>query len=233
MTINYTKFPRSEAVARSLSDISSTQDFATIGLSPYRRLGKRLFDIFLVLLSAPFVVPLVLVLALLIAREGGRPFYTQIRVGRGGRMFRMWKLRSMVVDADARMAAHLAADPEARREWDETQKLRNDPRITRFGRFLRMSSLDELPQLWNVLIGDMSLVGPRPMMPDQQEIYPGRAYYALRPGITGYWQTAGRNRTSFAARAHYDAEYVRNLSLPTDAAILMRTVRVVIDCTGY
>jgi exopolysaccharide production protein ExoY len=198
----------------------------------YRNGGKRLLDVVLVLLAAPFVVPLVLMMALVVARDGGSPFYTQARVGKGGRVFRMWKLRSMVVDADARMVVHLAENPEARREWDETQKLRNDPRITPFGQLLRKSSMDELPQLWNVLIGDMSLVGPRPMMTSQTALYPSTAYYALRPGITGYWQTAGRNKTTFAARAHFDTAYEAELSFATDLTVLARTVGVVVKGTG-
>jgi len=198
----------------------------------YRRGFKRALDVALVLLAAPFVVPLVAGLAIAVAREGGRPFYTQNRVGMGGRVFRMWKLRSMVVDADTRMVAHLDSDPEARREWDETQKLRNDPRITPFGQFLRKSSLDELPQLWNVFTGDMSLVGPRPMMTCQTALYPSTGYYAVRPGITGYWQTAGRGKTTFAARADYDDAYERDLSLVTDLAVLTRTVGVVVNGTG-
>jgi lipopolysaccharide/colanic/teichoic acid biosynthesis glycosyltransferase len=193
---------------------------------------KRAFDVAAVLLAAPVIVPLVLTLALLVARDGGQPFYTQFRVGRGGRPFRMWKLRSMVRDADARMAEYLDANPDARAEWDSTQKLRADPRITRFGQFLRKSSLDELPQLWNVLTGEMSLVGPRPMMLNQQALYPGTAYFALRPGITGYWQTEGRNRTTFEARADFDAVYERELSLMTDLRILVRTVGVVWRGTG-
>ena len=100
----------------------------------------------------------------------------------------------MVVDAERRLAEHLAGDPAARAEWDTTQKLKNDPRITPIGRLIRKSSLDELPQLWNVLRGDMSLVGPRPMMPDQTALYPGRAYYALRPGLTGFWQICAATR---------------------------------------
>ena len=199
----------------------------------YRNIVKRALDVSAILLAAPVVVPMVAGLALMIRRDGGMSFYTQQRVGKDGRHFKMWKLRSMVSDADARMEAYLAANPEARREWDETQKLKRDPRITPFGRFLRRSSLDELPQLWNVLIGDMSLVGPRPMMLNQQDLYPGTAYYALRPGITGHWQTAGRNQTSFEARAEYDTDYEKQVSLATDAKILLRTVSVVMKCTGY
>jgi exopolysaccharide production protein ExoY len=198
----------------------------------YRNFVKRLLDVLLVLLGAPFVLLLVLVLAVLVALEGGKPFYQQERVGRGGRIYRMWKLRSMEVDADQKLAAYLGANPEARAEWDHTQKLRSDPRITRMGRFLRRSSLDELPQLWNVLLGDMSLVGPRPMMPSQRSLYPGEAYYALRPGITGLWQVAARNESGFAARASYDAEYDRTLSFGTDFRILASTILVVTRGTG-
>ena len=200
---------------------------------PYRRMFKRALDVTAIVLSVPVIVPVVGVLALLVAREGGNPFYTQMRVGRNGKKFRMWKLRSMVLDADARMNDYLQSNPTARAEWDKTQKLQNDPRITTVGRLLRKSSLDELPQLWNVLMGDMSLVGPRPMMISQQLMYPGTAYYSLRPGITGYWQTAGRNRTTFEARAEYDTAYEAALSLKTDVEILMRTVSVVLKGTGY
>jgi lipopolysaccharide/colanic/teichoic acid biosynthesis glycosyltransferase len=199
----------------------------------YRHGVKRLFDTLAVLAALPVVLPLILVLALLVARDGGSPFYRQTRVGRGGRLYSMWKLRSMVVDADARLAAHLEANPAARAEWESTQKLKCDPRITRFGRLIRKTSLDELPQLLNVLVGDMSLVGPRPMMPEQQEMYPGRAYYALRPGITGIWQVSERNNCTFADRARFDAAYERDVSLGTDLKLLMATVRVVLRGTGY
>lgn len=198
----------------------------------YRNLAKRALDVLAILAAAPVIVPVVAALAYGVARDGGKPFYSQLRVGKNGKSFRMWKLRSMVLDADQRMEAYLASDPAARAEWDSTQKLRNDPRITSFGAFLRRSSLDELPQLWNVFRGDMSLVGPRPMMLEQRALYPGTAYYALRPGVTGYWQTAGRNRTTFEARAEYDDVYERDLSLGTDMMILLRTVGVVVKGTG-
>lgn len=198
----------------------------------YRSLVKRPLDLLAVLLASPVVVPLVLLLALLVMMDGKNPFYAQRRIGRDGRIFRMWKLRSMVHDADQRLESYLAENPEARQEWDATQKLRNDPRVTPFGRALRASSMDELPQLWNVLTGEMSLVGPRPMMPEQQPLYSGEGYYRLRPGITGFWQTAGRNRTTFAARAWYDDRYERSLSFGSDMAILLRTVAVVLGRTG-
>lgn len=198
----------------------------------YRTMLKRPLDLSLVLLAAPVIIPLILLLAVLVMRDGGNPFYTQSRIGRNGRTYRMWKLRSMVVDADARLQSYLDANPEARAEWDLTQKLRNDPRVTRFGRLLRACSMDELPQLWNVVKGEMSLIGPRPMLPEQQAMYSGDAYFRLRPGITGLWQVAGRNRTSFTDRAIYDERYDRQLSLSSDAGILMRTVSVVLRRTG-
>jgi len=208
----------------------------TVAPSPaglYRSGFKRALDILLVLLSAPFVLPVILLLGLLVGRDGGSAFYCQDRVGRGGKVFRLWKLRSMVVDADRKLEAYLDGNPAARAEWDEHQKLKHDPRITGVGRLIRKASLDELPQLWNVLLGDMSLVGPRPMMPHQVQLYPGRAYYRLRPGLTGFWQISDRNATSFAARAAYDTQYNRRLSLLTDIMVLFATVWVVLRGTGY
>ena len=149
--------------------------------SIYHNLPKRALDLSLVVIGAMPVLLLVAVLALLVAGQGGRPFYRQLRVGQGGRQFWMWKLRTMRPDAEATLAALLAADPEARAEWARAQKLRADPRITRLGRMLRKTSLDELPQLWNVAKGDMSLVGPRPMMPEQQGLYPGRGLFPAAP----------------------------------------------------
>jgi lipopolysaccharide/colanic/teichoic acid biosynthesis glycosyltransferase len=198
----------------------------------YHRIFKRLLDIVLVTLSLPVVIPVVALMAVLVALDGSNPFYSQKRLGRAGRVFRMWKLRSMVPDADAHLARHLAEDPAARREWAVKQKLSRDPRITPIGRIMRKTSIDELPQLWNVLIGEMSLVGPRPMMVDQKPLYPGRAYYALRPGLTGPWQVSDRNACSFAERASYDTDYWRSVSLAEDVRLIAATVRVVLRGTG-
>lgn len=198
----------------------------------YRKVVKRALDVCVVVAAAPVILPVIGVLAGLVALDGGKPFYAQQRVGKEGRHFKMWKLRSMVSNADAKLADLLASDPAAKAEWDHTQKLRKDPRITRFGRLLRKTSLDELPQLWNVLTGEMSLVGPRPMMPSQTVLYPGTSYYALRPGITGLWQISGRNDTSFAARADFDASYDANLGLIEDLRILNKTFSVVVRGTG-
>lgn len=201
--------------------------------SAYVRFFKRPLDIAFVLIAAPIAIPVVAILVLTILLQGGRPFYSQMRVGRSGRSFRLWKLRTMIENADLRLAEYLARDDAARTEWDSTQKLKRDPRITTFGRFLRKSSLDELPQLWNVLRGDMSMVGPRPMMLEQAQIYPGADYYQLRPGVTGLWQISDRNDSTFAARANFDARYAAELSMTSDLAIIARTVGVVLRCTGY
>lgn len=199
----------------------------------YRRHGKRALDLFLVISTAFLTVPLILIAAALVALEGGAPFYSQPRIGRDGKVFRLWKLRTMVPDADAVLAAYLAENPEARREWERTQKLKNDPRITRVGRFLRKTSLDELPQLWNVLRGEMSLIGPRPMMCGQQALYPGTAYYRMLPGLSGFWQISERNEGEFRSRAMFDLQYERAMSLWTDLRVILRTIGVVLRCTGY
>ncbi|ESW60837.1 MAG: sugar transferase [Rhodobacter sp. CACIA14H1] len=199
---------------------------------PYRAVFKRVLDILLVLLALPVVLPLVLVLAVLIARDGHSPIYRQERIGRGGRSFMLWKLRTMVPDAKGQLDRYLAENAEARAEWDAYQKLDHDPRITAIGHFLRKSSLDEVPQLWNVLKGDMSLVGPRPMMPEQRSLYPGSAYYTLRPGVTGMWQVSDRNNSTFAERAEFDTDYAERVSLLTDIKLLLATVGVVMRCTG-
>ncbi len=199
----------------------------------YRNYLKRAFDLTAVLLSSIVVVPAIAVLALIIARDGSSPFYWNDRVGRFGRDFRMLKLRTMVPDADGMLRRYLEENPEAKAEWDSTQKLKNDPRITTIGRFLRKASLDELPQLWNVVTGDMSLVGPRPMMPSQRPLYEGLSYYALRPGITGIWQVSDRNESEFAKRVEYDRVYDETVSFGLDISLIMSTVKVVVRATGY
>ncbi|GGX48559.1 sugar transferase [Tateyamaria omphalii] len=182
----------------------------------------------------PFVLPWIALAALGIAlSDGANPFYSQDRVGRDGRVFRMWKLRSMVPNAKKLLEAHLGANPDARREWDAYQKLRHDPRITPIGRIIRKTSIDELPQLFNVLIGDMSLVGPRPIMTEQKRLYPGSAYFRLRPGITGFWQVSDRNDSTFAERAHFDTRYENECTFIVDLSIMARTVSVVVKANGH
>ena len=193
---------------------------------------KRCFDILVTLALAPMALAIVGVLVILVRRDGGSPFFCQPRVGRNGKIFRLWKLRTMVPDADQVLQSHLEQDPCARAEWDITQKLRLDPRITPMGRYLRKYSADELPQLWNVFVGQMSLVGPRPMCPEQQAQYPGIAYFQMRPGLTGLWQVSARNACSFAERATYDTEYADVMSFGKDIRILLQTPFVVLRGTG-
>ena len=199
----------------------------------YRSLFKRALDLLAVAILAIPVSLVVLFFAALVALDGKAPFYIQKRIGREGRIFKMVKLRSMVPNAKAKLDAYLAENPAEAREWEEKQKLLNDPRITPIGHLIRKTSMDELPQLWNVLIGDMSLVGPRPIMVDQKAIYPSSAYYDLRPGITGPWQVSSRNESSFAERAQFDAGYLNELSFASDARIMMKTVGVVLAANGH
>jgi lipopolysaccharide/colanic/teichoic acid biosynthesis glycosyltransferase len=222
-------------IGKNLGQPASTTGWVDVPHRPglYRNLFKRVFDLTAVIASAVIVVPVVAVLALIVARDGSSPFYWNDRVGRNGRTFRMLKLRTMVPDAERQLQRHLSENADARQEWDATQKLKNDPRITMIGWFLRKTSLDELPQLWNVLTGDMSLVGPRPMMPSQRPLYTGLAYYGLRPGITGLWQVSDRNESEFAKRVEFDMAYDDSLSFTTDLRLILATVRVVVRGTGY
>lgn len=197
-------------------------------------LAKRCFDFAVAALAIVFLSPALLTIALLIKIfDPGPVFYGHRRLGRQGAAFDCLKFRTMKVNAQEELRQILASDPAAAAEWEQTQKLRNDPRVTKLGAFLRKTSLDELPQLWNVFRGDMSLVGPRPMLPQQRALYPGRAYYRMRPGLTGPWQVSDRNAGSFAGRAEFDTEYHRSMSLLTDLTILVMTCWVVLRGTGY
>ncbi len=200
----------------------------------YRDRGKRVLDVAIVLLTLPVTLPLIVLGMLLLAFEGRQILFRQTRLGLGGKEFTMLKLRTMVPGADALLEQYLKADPAMRDEWETTQKLKKDPRITPLGRFLRRSSMDELPQIWHVLTGEMSLVGPRPMMPHQMDLYGDPApYVAMRPGITGQWQVMERNESDFASRARADRTYEQTCTLRTDLRIILRTVGVVFRGTGY
>ncbi len=222
--------PRPAAAGRAPQ--AGTAQPAVRRTDAYRGGLKRALDLLAVLMVSLPVLLVLLPLVLLVALDGGKPFFVQERLGRGGRVFRMIKLRTMVPDADRVLAATLAADPAARAEWDHHQKLRRDPRVTRIGGLLRRTSLDELPQLLNVALGHMSLVGPRPMLPSQREIYPGTEYFEMRPGITGFWQISERHESSFADRAAFDRRYHEEQSLLTDLRVLWATVGVVGAATG-
>lgn len=195
---------------------------------------KRLFDLAIVLVLLPVFSPLIALLWLIVKMDGGPGFFGHERIGRNGVPFRCWKIRSMVPNSEERLKDHLASDPEAAREWSESFKLRNDPRITPIGKFLRKSSLDELPQFWNVLLGEMSLVGPRPVSRDELQMYSIhlKSYLSMSPGITGPWQVSGRNSLSYKQRVTIDVEYSRQADLKIDMQILAKTVFVVLKRTG-
>jgi Undecaprenyl-phosphate galactose phosphotransferase WbaP len=195
---------------------------------------KRALDICGAVLLALVFFPLMVVILVLTWGQDGSVIYEHRRVGRGGRMFGCLKFRTMVADADQALGVLLEHDAQLRAEWARDHKLRNDPRVTRLGRFLRRTSLDELPQIWNVLRGEMSLVGPRPVVREELLRYGRNAeiYLAARPGITGLWQVTGRNNTDYRRRVALDTYYVRNQSFWLDLYILLRTTRVVLGRDG-
>lgn len=195
---------------------------------------KRAFDILGASALLFVLLPIFIVIACVVLSDGGSVFFGHPRVGRGGRSFRCLKFRSMVPKADVVLAELLATDAGAREEWNRDFKLKNDVRITAVGRFLRKTSLDELPQLWNVLRGDMSLVGPRPIVTKELERYGAdvRYYLSVRPGVTGLWQVSGRNNVDYSTRVALDVSYVKERSTLLDISILLRTFKVVFDGSG-
>ena len=222
---------------RAASCKAGGQAAEPLALPRWNGRAKRAADVVGAAILLLFAAPVMALIALLIrASDGGPALVGHTRVGRGGASFRCLKFRSMVVDADKVLARLIAEDPAAREEWAISRKLRDDPRVTRLGRVLRASSLDEVPQLINVLRGEMSLVGPRPVVADEiAEHYGADAadyYLAVRPGITGLWQVSGRSTKSYAERVALDVDYVRRMSPARDAAILLRTVAVVLVRRG-
>lgn len=202
------------------------------GLDP--AIGRSL-DVLIALVALVVMAPVLVLIALMIwAQDGGSPLFAHRRIGRGGASFPCFKFRTMVTDADARLEHLLATDAESAEEWTRDQKLRSDPRITPLGQFLRISSLDEIPQLLNVVLGQMSLVGPRPIVESEVPRY-GRyfsVYCRVRPGITGLWQVSGRNDLSYRRRVVLDTVYCRAKSVPLDLLILGRTVPAVLSRRG-
>jgi Undecaprenyl-phosphate galactose phosphotransferase WbaP len=196
---------------------------------------KRVIDLLVSALGLVVLSPFLIFVALAIQINApGRVFYRQKRLGRNGNEFVLLKFRTMHLNAERLLQSALEQDGALKQEWDRYQKLRNDPRITRVGGWLRKFSLDELPQLWNVMLGEMSLVGPRPIMPDQREKYGGtfNEYMQVTPGMTGLWQVSGRNETTFARRAELDDEYIQRWSLWLDVYILLKTLMVVFRRDG-
>jgi Undecaprenyl-phosphate galactose phosphotransferase WbaP len=209
-------------------------DFPPLLGTRARRL-KRVTDIVLASFLGIVALPFSLLAAAAIIIESGAPvLFAHQRLGRGRRPFQLWKFRTMVPDGDRVLAAYFAEHPYAALEWEHTRKLRDDPRVTRVGRFLRRTSLDELPQLWNVLKGEMSLVGPRPIIADEVAGY-GSAYALytqVTPGLTGLWQVSGRNDTSYRRRVELETRYIRHWTLVLDLLILLRTIPVVLTGKG-
>ena len=199
------------------------------------RLAKRIFDLVATVVGGLLILPILLILAVLVGIDNkGRIIFAHRRVGRKGKLFPCYKFQSMVPDAQERLEEYLAKNPAAREEWEESFKLTNDPRVTKLGAFLRKTSLDELPQLWNVLMGDMSLVGPRPIVTKEVERYGDyiREYYMVPPGITGMWQVNGRSDTTYEERVAMDTWYVRNWSVWIDLVYLFKTVKTVFTGKG-
>jgi Undecaprenyl-phosphate galactose phosphotransferase WbaP len=202
---------------------------------PGSRIVKRLLDYTLLIVTLPITVPIMLTLAAIVKLSSKGPvFFRQARLGDQGKVFYAYKFRTMRPDAVQALAKYLREHPELRRQWEEDHKLKDDPRITTFGQFLRKVSLDELPQLLNVLKGEMSLVGPRPIVEAEVERYGEtyKLYTSVLPGITGLWQVSGRNDISYDERVRFDEFYVQNWSLWLDLHILLRTIRVIIFREG-
>jgi Undecaprenyl-phosphate galactose phosphotransferase WbaP len=208
-------------------------------LSPERhfryRVLKRAMDLFLVALASPVWVPLLGVIALAVKFSSPGPiFFSHRRIRRHGEFFSMWKFRTMCVNSAEVLEQYLHAHPGARAEWLKSHKLKDDPRVTWVGTFLRRTSLDELPQLWNVVTGSMSLVGPRPIVAAEVEKYGEyfSDYCLVKPGITGLWQVSGRSRTTYAERVQLDRQYAHGWTLRGDVAILVRTASSVVNQDG-
>ena len=202
---------------------------------PYNRYIKRIFDLCCTIIGGILISPILIILAIIVAVENrGNIIFAHERVGKNGKKFPCYKFQTMVPNAQERLEKYLAENPAAKKEWDESFKLTNDPRVTKLGAFLRRTSLDELPQLWNVIMGDMSLVGPRPIVEKEVEKYGEniREYYMVLPGITGMWQVSGRSDTTYPERVAMDTWYVRNWSIWIDVMYLFKTVKAVFTAKG-
>lgn len=197
---------------------------------------KRIFDILISLLVLTLGLPVFLVIALAVRISSpGQVIYSQERVGRGGKLFPCYKFRTMYPDADARLEQILARCPQLRAEWKIHKKLKNDPRVTKVGLFLRKTSLDELPQFWNVLTGDLSVVGPRPVVKSEVTEYFGfkaAKILSVRPGLTGLWQVSGRNDLSYEQRVHLDEKYIDHRNMLMDMKLILKTVPQMISKKG-
>jgi len=201
-----------------------------------RNFSKRIFDIgfsiFAILITLPITIPIAILIKL---TDGGNIIYGHERIGKGGKKITVLKFRSMYMDAEKKLKEILENDPKAKEEWEKTFKLKNDPRITPIGKFLRKTSLDELPQFINVLKGDMSVVGPRPVVEEELiKYYKEKAdlYKSVKPGVTGYWQVEGRSDTDYNERIKMDEYYIKNQSFLLDLKIILKTIKVMITGKG-
>ncbi|MDQ0391450.1 sugar transferase [Labrys monachus] len=213
----------------------AVRPFETDVRAPVGGVSKRCFDILFALFVLALSAPVILVLAALVKLSDGGPVcFRHKRIGYSGEAFSCLKFRTMAVDADRILREHLEKNPEAMREWIETRKLKKDPRITPLGRVLRMSSLDELPQLLNILRGEMSIVGPRPVVSDEMGHYgaDAAAYLRARPGLTGAWQVSGRSDVSYPFRVALDRNYVEQWSMLNDLVIIAKTIPAVFLAKG-
>ncbi len=226
---------RVAAAANEYADSAGVQRVhVSLGPTTASQSIKRCFDVVLGMALIIVFSPFLALIAVLVKRDGGPAVFGHVRVGLNGRRFRCLKFRSMVVNADQVLKHLLDTDPQARAEWEREFKLKDDVRVTRVGRFLRRTSLDELPQLWNVVRGDMSLVGPRPVIDQELARYGADVDYYLmaKPGMTGLWQVSGRSNTDYATRVSLDVAYVKNWSLLRDITILFKTFKVVVQGSG-
>lgn len=211
----------------------SSEDFrCTVKHIPVKRGFDIFFSALALLLALPFLVFIFVGIKL---TSGGKVFFSHERIGRGGKKFSCYKFRTMYPDAEKRLKEILKQCPERKKEWDATHKLKNDPRVTPIGAFLRKTSLDELPQFWNVLKGDLSVVGPRPVVDDELKTHFGpkaEKILSIRPGITGLWQVSGRSDTSYSTRVMLDEKYVDNHSLMLDIKLIAKTIPSMISSKG-
>ncbi|MCB1214728.1 MAG: sugar transferase [Deltaproteobacteria bacterium] len=214
---------------RWLSTTASEEN--TWRLKPYRNIFKRSLDLIFAILILPFLLPIIIVLAIMIRLDSKGPaFYRSRRMGKKGKLFDCLKLRTMYVDADQKLANLLESDSKLKKEYEIYRKLKKDPRITKVGKLLRSFSLDELPQIFNVIRGEMSFIGPRPAFEEEIKNYYGlnqKEYKAVTPGITGLWQISGRNNTTFEKRVLLDSFYSKNLSIMLDLKIMLKTIPAV------
>lgn len=229
----YTNPPRvSRRANHSVHDLKHSLDHSTGWVQEF---WPTLFDKCFAGLALLFFMPFfVLISAVILVTEGGPVFFAHRRIGKNGESFKCIKFRTMALDASEQLANLLERDPVARAQWEATQKLDDDPRVTCLGEFFRKTSLDELPQFWNVLKGDMAIVGPRPIVEAEMSRY-GKdvdAYLSVKPGITGMWQVNGRSDTSYDERVKMDVEYVETKSFRKDIGIILKTVKVVLSRSG-